>query len=49
MRSSESHLVRASGLRWVSLMWLTHIPWALPVLTALVPAESYHQKNLKGQ
>ena len=44
VRSSESHLVRASELRWVSLMWLTHIPWALPVLTALVPAESYHQK-----
>ena len=37
VRSSESHLVKASGLRWVSLMWLTHIPWAnrtwaLPVL-----------------
>ena len=49
VRSSESHLVKASGLRWVSLMWLTHIPWAnrtwaLPVLTALAPAESYHQK-----
>ena len=26
VRSSESHLVRASRLRWVSLMWLTHIP-----------------------
>ena len=49
VRSSESHLVRASGLRWVSLMWLAHIPWAnrtwaLPVMTALAPAESYHQK-----
>ncbi len=49
VRSTESHLVRASGLRWVSLMWLTHIPWAhrtwaLPVMTALAPAESYHQK-----
>ena len=28
VRSTETHLVRASGLRWVSLMWLTHIPWA---------------------
>ena len=42
-------MVRASGLRWVSLMWLTHIPWAnrtwaLPVLTALAPSESYHQR-----
>jgi len=49
VRSTESHVVKASGLRWVSLMWLTHIPWAhrtwaLPVLTALAPAESYHQK-----
>ena len=49
VRSSESHLVRASGLRRVSLMWLAHIPWAnrtwaLPVMTALAPAESYHQK-----
>ena len=49
VRSSEAHLVRASGLRWVSLMWLTHIPWAhrtwaLPVLTVLAPSESYHQK-----
>ena len=49
VRSSESHLVRASGLRWVTLMWLAHIPWAnrtwaLPILTTLAPAESYHQK-----
>ena len=49
VRSSEAHLVRASGLRWVSLMWLTHIPWAhrtwaLPVLTVLAPSENYHQK-----
>lgn len=49
VRSSESHLVRASGLRWISLMWLTHIPWAnrtwaLPVMTALAPAERYHHK-----
>ena len=40
VRSSDSHLVKASGLRWISLMWLTTIPWAhrtwaLPVLTAL--------------
>ena len=48
-RSTETHMVRASGLRWVSLMWLTQIPfanrtWALPVLTALAPSESYHQR-----
>ena len=27
VRSSQSHLVKASGLRWVSLMWLGHVPW----------------------
>ena len=27
-RSSKSHFVKASGLRWMSLMWLTSIPWA---------------------
>ena len=45
--SSSSHLVKASGLRWVCLMWLTHIPWAqrvwaLPVLTALAPSRRYY-------
>ena len=40
VRSSRSHLVKASGLRWISLMWLGHIPWAgrcwaLPFLTVL--------------
>ena len=49
VRSTETHMVRASGLRWVSLMWLIQIPWAnrtwaLPVLTALAPPESYHRR-----
>ena len=49
VRSSGSHFVKASGLRWISLMWLTHIPWAcrtwaLPVLTALAPSERYYRK-----
>ena len=49
VRSSDSHLVKASGLRWISLMWLTTIPWAhrtwaLPVLTALAPSERYNRK-----
>ena len=48
-RSSRSHFVKASGLRWISLMWLSAIPWArrtwaLPVLTALAPSERYCQK-----
>ena len=27
VRSTETHMVRASGLRWVSMMWLTQIPF----------------------
>ena len=47
VRSSQSHFVKASGLRWVSLMWLTRVPfaeriWALPFLTALAPSERYY-------
>jgi hypothetical protein len=48
VRSSKSHFVKASGLRWISLMYLAHIPWAqrvwaLPVLTALAPSQRYYQ------
>ena len=28
VHSSKSHFVKASGLRWVSLMLLVNIPWA---------------------
>jgi len=47
VRSSKSHFVKTSGLRWISLMWLTEIPWAkriwaLPFLTVLAPSERYH-------
>src|SRR4051812_35863814 len=50
VRSSHSHLVKASGLRWLSLMLLAEIPWtgrvwALPFLTALAPSERYWQKQ----
>ena len=43
VRSSRHQLVKASGLRWISLMWLGHVPWAgrhwaLPVLTVLAPS-----------
>jgi DDE superfamily endonuclease len=49
VRSSHSHLVKASGLRWISLMLLAPIPWAgrvwaLPFLTALAPSEHYCQQ-----
>ena len=48
VRSSQSHFVKASGLRWLSLMLLTPIPWAkrvwaLPFLTALAPSERYYE------
>jgi hypothetical protein len=44
VRSSHSHFVKATGLRWVSLMLLAPLPWAnrvwtLPFLTALAPSE----------
>src|SRR5437016_6161565 len=47
VRSSKRHFVKASGLRWMSLMWLAYIPfaqrvWALPFLTALAPSERYY-------
>ena len=48
VRSSRHQLVKASGLRWVSLMWLGHVPWAgrhwaLPVLSVLSPSARYHR------
>ena len=48
VRSSHSHFVKASGLRWLSVMLLVPIPWAgrvwaLPFVTALCPSERYHQ------
>src|SRR5215213_8072458 len=44
VRSSKGHFVKASGLRWLSLMLLVPIPWAgrvwaLPFLTVLAPSE----------
>jgi hypothetical protein len=53
VRSSHSHFVKASGLRWLSLMLLTRIPWAkrvwaLPFLTALCPSERYYEKRVRG-
>lgn len=48
VRSSKSFFVKTSGLRWVSMMLLTKIPWigrvwALPFLTVLAPSERYHE------
>ena len=46
VRSSRHQLVKASGLRWISLMWLDHVPWAgrywaLPFLTPLPVLSPY--------
>ena len=48
VRSSHSHFVKASGLRWLSLMLLAPVPcadriWALPFLSVLCPSERYYQ------
>lgn len=53
VRSSHSHFVKTSGLRWLSLMVLAPIPWAkrvwaLPFLTALAPSERYYQTGPRG-
>jgi len=50
VRSSRSHLVKASGLRWLSLMLLVDIAWAgrvwaLPFLTVLCPSQRYYQER----
>jgi len=50
VRSSDSHLVKTSGLRWLSLMLLVPVPfagcvWALPVLTVLAPSSQYFAKR----
>lgn len=53
VRSSHSHFVKASGLRWLSLLLLTPIPWAqrvwaLPFLTVLAPSERYYASRVRG-
>jgi hypothetical protein len=46
VRSSKRHMVKASGLRWISLMLIVDIPWigrawALPFLTGVAPSKGY--------
>jgi hypothetical protein len=50
VRSSHSFFVKTSGLRWLSFMLLTQIPfakrvWALPFLTVLCPSERYDKER----
>jgi DDE superfamily endonuclease len=53
VRSSQSQVVKASGLRWVCLMLIVDIPWtqrawALPFLTVLAPSERYDQQRRRN-
>ena len=50
VRSSHSHFVKASRLRWLSLMLLAPVPWAdriwaLPFLSVLCPSQRYYQRR----
>jgi hypothetical protein len=50
VRSSHGHFVKASGLRWLSLMLLVPVSWAgrvwaLPFLAALAPSERYCREH----
>lgn len=52
VRSSKSHMVKCSGLRWMSLMLLAPISWAervwaLPFMTVLAPSERYNLQQGK--
>src|SRR5438067_5012661 len=52
VRSSRSHFVKASGLRWSWMMLLGPIPWAartwaLPIVTALSASERYACSHLR--
>ncbi len=47
VRSSKSHFVKTSGLRWISLQLLVTVPWAqrvwaLPFLTVLAPSAQFY-------
>ena len=50
VRSSGSHWVKTSGLRWLSLMLVAPLPWtarawALPFLSVLCPSEGYYHQR----
>jgi hypothetical protein len=49
VRSSHSHFVKASGLRWLCCMLLGEVSWAkciwaLPFLTILCPSERFYEE-----
>jgi hypothetical protein len=54
VRSSKEFFVKTSGLRWISMMRLSPIPWAqriwaLPFFTVLAPSERYNMQHRRRQ
>lgn len=52
VRSSEKHVVKCLGVKWVSMMLLVPLPWssrlwALPFLTLLAPSQAANEKANK--
>jgi DDE superfamily endonuclease len=52
VRSSHTHLVKTSGLRWICVVLLAEVPWAsrvwaLPFLSALAYSDLYAQEQGK--
>lgn len=52
VRSSEKQLVKCSGLRWITMMLLTPVPWAgrmwaLPFMSVLAPSQHYCEQQGK--
>src|ERR671918_1535124 len=50
VRSSHTHVVKVSGLRWLACMLLTPLAWAdrvwaLPFLTVLCPSERFYEQR----
>jgi hypothetical protein len=50
VRSSHTHVVKASGLRWLACMVLVPLSWAdrvwaLPFLTVLCPSERFYEQR----
>jgi len=52
VRSSQKHVVKCFGLKWVCMMLLVRLPWsscpwALPFLTVLAPSKQANQEAKK--
>lgn len=50
VHSTEKHVIRCFGLRWLSMMLIVPVPWsqrhwALPFLTALTPSEKANSQE----